>query len=127
MIERKDLEHQLAERQQQAEALARDRERERDWLQQVIDELPEGIIICDRDGQVVICNRASVELVRIDLSGRRIPLGEEEAVGARHADGSPARGRELPLQRSIATGELVRAEQWLFRRLSDGRDIPLLD
>jgi PAS domain S-box-containing protein len=126
VIERKDLEHQLAEGRRQAEALARDRERERDRLQQVIDELPEAIIICDRGGQVVICNRASVELVGADLSGRRIRLGDEEALLARRADGSPARGRELPLQRSIMSGEVVRAEQWLFRRPPDGRDVPVL-
>jgi PAS domain S-box-containing protein len=123
---RKALEEQLGARRQQAEALARDRALERDRLQQVIDGLPEAVIIGTADGYFLMNNRMTTELLGIDLAGVRIPFGDEESLVARHTDGSPARGSEMPLQRSIRDGEVVRAEQWLCRGRPDGRDIPLL-
>ena len=126
VTERKALEEQLSARRRQAEALARDRALERDRLQQVIDGLPEAIIIGTADGSFLMNNRVTTELLGIDLAGVRIPFGDEESVVARRADGSPARGAEMPLQRSILGGEVVRAEQWLCRRRPDGRDIPIL-
>jgi signal transduction histidine kinase len=126
ITDRKALEDQLAARRQQAEALARDRALERDRLQQVIDGLPEAIIIGTADGSFLMNNQVTTELLGIDLGGMRIPFGDEESIVARRADGSPARGAEVPLQRSILGGEVVRAEQWLCRRRPDGRDIPIL-
>ena len=51
VTERKALEDQLAAGRRHAEALARDRAEERDRLQQVIDELPEAILIGNADGR----------------------------------------------------------------------------
>ena len=127
VTERKALEDQLAAGQRRAEALARDLVEERDRLQQVIDELPEAILIGTADdGRFLLCNRATSEMLGVDLAGRPIPFDEDAPIGARRPDGSPARASDLPLQRSIRTGEVVRAEQWVFIRPSDRREVPVL-
>ena len=73
-----------------------------------------------------MCNRATAELLGVELAGQPIPFDEDEPMEARRPDGSPARASDLPLQRSMRTGEIVRAEQWVFRRPSDGREVPVL-
>jgi PAS domain S-box-containing protein len=119
----------LAVLHRQAQDLARARQAERDWLQQVLDTLPEGVWIADAGGSLVLSNVAAVEILGVDAAGRSVPSDDDEAArdyGARRLDGTPYRAGELPVQRSLVHGETVHGEQLLIRNARDGRDVPLL-
>ncbi len=112
-----------------AEEAARARQAERDWLQQVLDTLPEWVLIADAEGCFTLSNAAAAELLGADVVGRRLPFDDREAAedyGVRRLDGTPYPASELPLQRSLARGEVVHGEQFLIRNARDGRDVPLL-
>jgi PAS domain S-box-containing protein len=112
-----------------AEDAARARQAERDWLQQVLDALPEAVLIADAQGRFTLSNAAAAELLGADVVGRQLPSDDREAArdyGVRRLDGTPYPARELPLQRSLVRGEIVRGEQFLVRNARDGRDVPVL-
>jgi PAS domain S-box-containing protein len=112
-----------------ADEAARAREAERNWLQQVLDTLPEGVLIVDAQGRFTLSNAAAAELLGADVIGRKLPFDDREAAqdyGVRRLDGTPYPTSELPLQRSLLGGEIVRAEQFLLRNARDGRDVPVL-
>jgi PAS domain S-box-containing protein len=112
-----------------ADGVARARQAERDWLQQVLDTLPEGVLLTDAEGCFVLTNAAAVELLGADVVGRRLPFDDQEATrtyGVRRLDGSPFPASELPLQRSLARGEIVHGEQFLIWNARDGRDVLVL-
>ena len=101
---------------------ARDAERAR--LQQILDVLPEGILIVDIRGQVIMSSAAARA-----LWGQPIPaldaLGRSPA-GVWRLDGTPWPPGELPLARSIRDGEIVRGEQMLIACPTTGRRVPVL-
>jgi PAS domain S-box-containing protein len=73
--------------------------RERAWLQAVIDQMPEGVVLANASGTLVHRNRAAQEL-----------FGAREHEGAlridlRSPDGRPMSAGEIPLARAVATGE----------------------
>jgi PAS domain S-box-containing protein len=98
-----------------------------DLLQQVLDELPEAVVVVDADGRYILNNRAS-QAIHGDISGRSLPLTDADArahFGLRRPDGTPYPALELPLQRALLRGEAVYGEQLLARN-REGRDAPLL-
>jgi signal transduction histidine kinase len=104
-------------------------ESERDRLQQVLNQLPEGVLIVDATRRFVIGNAAAQEIFGRDLIGRLLAPTDEDAqdiFGARRLDGTPLGAQELPLQRSLIEGAVVQGEQLLIRNAVDERDIPLL-
>jgi PAS domain S-box-containing protein len=101
-------------------------EAERARLQQVLDSLPEAIIIVDAEGEFVVANVAAADLLGLNLIGERMPTGSEPALDAHRFDGSPLEARELPLQRSALDGEVVYGEQLVVRHAQRGVDVPLL-
>lgn len=101
---------------------------ERDWLRQLLDLLPEAVVLADtRSGRYMLANRASCELLGADISGDIIANDDQVIFGTTRADGSPLPSSSLPLQRAM-TGEIVLGEQFLLRPAGppDGRVIPLL-
>jgi signal transduction histidine kinase len=73
--------------------------RERAWLQAVIDQMPEGVVLANASGLLVHRNRAARDL-----------FGALEHEGAlrmdlRFPDGRPVPPDEIPLTRAVATGE----------------------
>ena len=98
-----------------------------DQLRQVLDSLPEGVILADvATGRFVVSNAAAVELMGLDVTGSQVPFGHEAPYGIRRLGGPPIPADELPLQRALLHGETVAGEQFSVRRATDGRDIPLL-
>jgi len=98
-------------------------------LQQVVDVLPEGIVVVDVDGRAVLANHMAADLMGPDIVGRSMTRAEREAVvasGIRRLDGTPYPTEDLPLERSVGRGEEVRGVQLLLRHAADGRDIPAL-
>jgi signal transduction histidine kinase len=115
-----------------AERLARAQAETQRWrLQQVVDRLPEAIVIADADGRLANSNAAAAEILGLDLSGLAMPVGDEPWFNARHFDGTSVSARDLPLQRSALRGEVVLGEQLLLRGEKDTgeqdkREVPVL-
>lgn len=123
-----DLEARVAARTaelQIAQVLA---EQERDRLRQVLEVLPEAVLITDAMGRVISCNAATREVLGMDLQGGEL-LSPTDIVGTqdpRHLDGTPIAAEDLPWWRSLREGETVRAAQQLARNARDQRDVPVL-
>jgi len=112
-----------------AESLAAELGAERDRLRQVLDVLPAGVVIADVAGQFSVSNEAAAAIFGPGLPGRPVPHGEREAYdtyGCRRPDGAPYPSDELPLQRAMWRGEMVRGEQFLTHAAATGQDITVL-
>ncbi len=96
-------------------------------LQQVLDTLPEAVAIADAgSGRFVLCNRASVDLLGVDLTGQEVARGREPVLGSTHLDGTPFAAEDLPLQRALLHGETVVGLQLQHHNARDNRDVPML-
>ncbi len=96
----------------------------RDRLQQVIDVLPEGIILVDVHGQVFLSNAAADEIAGRDLAAPSEALFGD--FGLLHLDGTPYNPAELPLARIVQNGEVVRGEQLLLPNATTELQVPVL-
>ena len=115
----------LAARSGAAIELARLYEREgleRAWLETIVEQLPEAVVIADEQGRVVQQNEAAVRLAtrtgRVDASGS--PADHE----LRSASGAELEPDALPLARALA-GEEVAAEELCLVK-PDGELLPVL-
>lgn len=102
---------------------------ERDRLRQVLDVLPEAIVIADAQGRCILDNAIAREITGAAIVGQPMAIADQQAYDTfsiRRLDGSPFPVGELPLQRALQHGEVVRAEQLLMRNASNRRDIPVL-
>jgi PAS domain S-box-containing protein len=111
--------HLVQERAARTEA-----ERARDRLQQLIDVLPEGVLLAEPDGRISMCNAAAVAIL-----GRVPPDTDPWAFNTmvrKHLDGSPCTIEEVPLVRSVRKGEVVLGEQYLIQSAAAGELVPVL-
>ncbi len=119
-------EEQLRAREQATRATA---EAERDHLQQILDVLPEGILIVDDMGCFVLNNRAATAITGRDLAGLAMPM-IDQAAPTRHmlrrVDGAALSLEDLPMERAILQGAETRGEQFLVHNAVSGRDVPVL-
>ncbi|WP_313705864.1 PAS domain S-box protein [Massilia sp.] len=105
----------ISERKRIEDELARERE----LLNAVLESIDVGVIICSREGNVTLCNRAAREIN--GLPPGAVELGERD----RHyqllaADGeTPIPGPQTPLNRALA-GELVENAEVVVKRLHGG-------
>jgi signal transduction histidine kinase len=101
----------------------------RSRLLQILDVLPEAVLVVDAAGQFALANAAAVGALGFDPIGQGMPVAEDEAFrifGARKLDGTPYPGRELPLERAVLRGETTRGEQMILRNATTGADLPVL-
>jgi PAS domain S-box-containing protein len=116
--------------QQQLEAdreyLLKSEREQRARLREILDALPEAVVIAERaSGTFTLANRASLRVMGVDFTGRIVPGATEHAFNPRHLDGSPLDSDELPLHRALR-GEKVSAAQYIYHNDADNRDVPLL-
>jgi len=99
-------------------------ERERDRLRQVLEVIPEGVLVVDARGRIMTINPSALA-----ISGRATPLdvevGTYAASGVLHPDGTPYRSEQMPLARSLLAGEVVLGEEILIPR-PDATTVPVL-
>jgi len=93
-------------------------------LRQVVDAIPEGILLADAAGAVYLHNAAAAEILgevptQVLSDGGGMPT-------LRRLDGSTCPPREQPLARAILGQEVVRGEQLIVTNASSGREIPIL-
>lgn len=102
---------------------------ERDRLQQVLDVLPEAVLIADTTPTFIIGNRAAADLLGVEAVGHPVPLAGNaayDAYGAAYLDGTPYPADQLPLERALLGGETVRGDQFFLRNAITGTQIPVL-
>ena len=92
-------------------------------LRQIIEMLPEALILYNASGERVSLNRAATALLGVDLLGQ--PLAQDFN-SARRMDSTPYANNDLPVLRSMRTGEAIVGEQMLLRNLTTGNDTPIL-
>ena len=91
-------------------------------LSQVIDVMPEGILISDAAGRVYLRNAAAEKIMGT------VPdtVLEELAARTRRLDGVLCEPTSTPLARAVFDGEVVLGEQLVFSNDIAGRDVPIL-
>lgn len=114
---------QSYERLRLAEARART---DRDHLQAIIDNIPEAIIIAAApDGRLITVNKVAISLLGIEQMPETNLWNYPETFHLARANGEPVAAEDLPLSRSLLTGEVCSGEEVLIRNPS-GREIIVL-
>jgi signal transduction histidine kinase/ActR/RegA family two-component response regulator len=80
--------------------LYREREQERDRLRQIVDQLPEGILVIDREGLLIASNDAADIMSGPYAPGSSPPLASRFQLAG--SDGSLLDASELPLSRALS-------------------------
>jgi PAS domain S-box-containing protein len=95
-------------------------ESERARLGAIVDNAPVGIVLAEApSGRIILGNRKTEEILGHPL----LPtpdLASYSRWSTRHADGRPLEPHEHPLGRAVATGEVIRSEEYQYHR-PDGR------
>jgi PAS domain S-box-containing protein len=97
---------------------------QRAWLQAVVDQMPEGIVLMDAEGRVTMRNRSMLSLAASDQK-ERDRFGNSVTVDLRHPTGERLSPDDLPIVRALLDKRVTQGEE-LVARLADGRLIPLL-
>ena len=93
-------------------------------LRQVVDVMPEAILIADATGRVYLSNAAAAEIMGV-VPTSVIP-GPGELVTVRNFDGSFCPPEDQPLARAVFGSEGVRGEQLIVTNATTGREVPIL-
>ena len=92
-------------------------------LRSLIDVMPMGVIVCDRDGAILMNNPAAEALLGSLVTGDvRHP---RRTYTSHRRDGSPFPAEEMPLVQAMEEGKVVRDVEILIRRL-DGEERVIL-
>lgn len=93
-------------------------------LQGVLDNMIDGVFVCDLSGAITLTNRASVQLLGLHSASelQRSLNDLREMLNIRHVDGRPVQLEELPLQRALAGQVTILEDEVIFNRLT-GRDV----
>ena len=92
-------------------------------LRQVVDVMPEGIVIADGSGSVYLHNAAAADILGTVPGSVTAEIGQPVV---RRLDGSICTPEEQPLARAVFRQEVVRGEQLIVTNPTTGRDIPIL-
>ena len=123
----------MKEAQRYIEKLATERgellgiaEQERQRLEALIDTSPVGVIVAEPGtGRVVLMNREAERILGFPHTPFNHLSKYEQAAVYRRPDGSAYQPNELPLQRALYYGEIVRAEEVRFE-LPNQHTVPTL-
>jgi PAS domain S-box-containing protein len=91
-------------------------------LRQVVDVMPEGILLADGNGTIYLHNAAAS-----DIMGA-VPESITSATGpvVHNLDGSVSPPEEQPLARAVKDREVVRGKQLIVTNATTGREVPIL-
>src|SRR6185369_17300566 len=89
---------------------------ERARLRTVVDNVPVGMMFAEApSGKIIMANRQVEEILRFPMLSAP-DLNSSDQWMAFHPDGHRLTAHEFPLYRAIKSGEIVRGEEYLFRR-----------
>ena len=117
LVARKRAEDHNVQLRQQVEGVAR-------WLQTVIDQMPEGIELMDRDGHVTLLNQTMTSLAAA-ASTERDRFGNPVAVDLRRPSGERVSPDEIPIVKAIVDQATTQGSEFVALR-ADGRMVPVL-
>lgn len=107
--------------------IAEERDSERRQLDQILDVLPEAVIVIDTAGRVLLTNRAVTKLLGpVGTADIRRRDGDEARIMSARMDGTPIALGDTPLHRSLRNGETVLGEQLMIVTADEGKSIPCL-
>lgn len=111
--------HNINERklvEKERERLLEENQQQKDLLEAVLQQMPAGILIADaKSGNLLMGNSQVGAILQQPVTETNIPLDQVDIM-AFHADGRPYQREELPLTRSIRSGEVVRGEEIYYKR-----------
>jgi signal transduction histidine kinase/HAMP domain-containing protein len=93
-------------------------------LRQVVDVMPEAILIADASGRVYLSNAAAEEIM--GAVPESVSPEADGAPGTRRVDGGAYLPRDHPLARAVFQTEVVRGEQLVITNAITGREVPIL-
>ena len=93
-------------------------------LRQVVDVMPEAILIADATGRVYLSNAAAEEIM--GTVPESVGIMKEGAAGARRVEGGTHVSADHPLARAVFHSEVVRGEQLVITNSITGQDVPIL-
>jgi len=94
-------------------------------LRQVVDVMPEAILIADASGRVYLSNAAAAEIMGI--VPEMVSAAAADGVDTtRRVDGAAYLPGDHPLARAVFGSEVVRGEQLVIANALTGQDIPIL-
>ena len=93
-------------------------------LRQVVDVMPEAILIADANGRVYLSNAAAAEIM--GTVPESVGTTVEGAPGGRRVDGGSYIPEDHPLARAVFHSEVVRGEQLVITNSITGQDVPIL-
>jgi signal transduction histidine kinase len=97
---------------------------QRAWLMSIIEQMPDGVLILDEQGHILVANAAAKSLCASD-SGGLDAFGNRFLFDLRGPSGEPLPWEEVPFVRAVSRGELeAGVELSLWTR--DGRRVPVL-
>ena len=96
---------------------------ERDRLRQILDTLPNGVIIYDANDRVSVMNSAAQDLVGSNLAGT---LRADVAVAVRRPDGTSVPWTEMQSAHTVETGDSTMAVPIIVRTSTTGKDVAIL-
>lgn len=102
---------EIKKERRRAEKLAAELAKERAFLDEVIKQMPAGVVIAESPtGRLILGSRQVDEIWRLSFTASA-EMDRYKACKGFHHDGSPYRLREWPLSRSIKFGETVIDEE----------------
>ncbi len=112
---------ELKQAQSEREQLLHQLEIERSFLEQTLQQMPSGVAIAEvPSGKLLFHNDEAIQLLRHPMKTSGTYAGYAQ-YGALHASGQPFQAEEYPIARSLLFGEVVKAEEMLYRR-GDGTE-----
>lgn len=96
----------------------------RAWLGTTIDQLPEGVVVLDRNGRMVAMNRAAMRFSCGEARGVD-PFGNPFFFDLCFADATALPFEEYPIVRALQHGEVTLGRE-LLARTADGHLVPIL-
>jgi PAS domain S-box-containing protein len=97
---------------------------ERAWLETVVDQMPEGVLLMDAEGRVTAMNQFIRSLAAADPPGVD-RFGNRIAFDLRHPSGEPLSPDDLPIVKALMEKVTTQGHELIARR-TDGRIVPLL-
>lgn len=95
----------------------------RSWLQSILDQLPEGVMVIDIDGKLRVTNGALAAFAHTAVGPDHQDIARSFDV--RTPDGHAVPFEDLPLSRAVRDGKVTR-ERELVMKHPDGRLVPVV-
>ena len=126
ITQRKRAEEERERLLREIEGLAEAAQRRAAELQGVLDNMIDGVYVCDAEGRITLVNEAGLKLLGMsDVAEPKRALAVfPEMFRIRHPDGRPRTPEQLPLARALG-GEIVSLEDEIVFNLRTHKDVHL--